>query len=270
MTVCNVGDSRVILGHRVTVHDPTDSREEEKCTIDEEAQIRPRDDHILAIPLTRDQTPYRNDERDRIRLAGGEIRSIDQKDGHVPTHENWGDMVLGEAIDVHGDPPRVWVPNKSYPGCTFTRSLGDSMAEDIGVNADPEIITRDLTVNDEILVIATDGVTEFLTNQEIINMCLASSTPLEACEAVTTASYIKWTEHDRRSDDITIIVCFLSSTFLPTSPDEISNSTYELVNSLDSAYGTEMAALVSKPPSRATMTNPMVSEVYAIGGRASG
>jgi serine/threonine protein phosphatase PrpC len=262
MTVCNVGDSRVILGHRVPVRHHRYSGEEEKCPIDEEAQIISQDGQILAIPLTRDQTPYRKDERDRITLAGGEIRSIDQKDGHVQIDYNWGDMVLGEAIDVHGDPPRVWLPNKSYPGCGFTRSLGDSVAKDIGVNADPEIITRYLTVNDEILVIASDGVTEFLTNQEVINMCSSSFSPLEACEAVTKASHAKWIEHDRRSDDITIIVCFLNSTFIPTTADEIAISTDELVKSLETTYGTEMAASVTKPLAD-VMTDPCVSDVQS-------
>jgi hypothetical protein len=103
------------------------------------------------------------------------------------------------------------------------------MAEMIGVCAEPEIITKDLTVNDEFLVIASDGLFEFLTNQEVINICSASYNPLQACEMLTKASYDKWVEHDTRVDDITLIVCFLSSTFVP-SPDEIGETTDALVH----------------------------------------
>jgi hypothetical protein len=33
--------------------------------------------------------------------------SIDQMEGKEEMHENWGDMVLGEDVDIHGDPPRL-------------------------------------------------------------------------------------------------------------------------------------------------------------------
>jgi serine/threonine protein phosphatase PrpC len=79
MIVCNVGDSRVLLGQRVG-------------------------NEVLPIALTRDQTPYRKDERERVKKEGAQIKSIDQLKGREPYHENWGDMVLGEHIDIQGDP----------------------------------------------------------------------------------------------------------------------------------------------------------------------
>ena len=36
------------------------------------------------------------------------------------------------------DPPLLWVPNTLYPGTAFTRSIGDMLAERIGVVATPE------------------------------------------------------------------------------------------------------------------------------------
>jgi len=62
--------------------------------------------------------------------------------GLEPVHENWGDLNLGEDLDEGGDPPRVWSPNGDYPGTAFSRSLGDSIAEDCGVVAEPEILER--------------------------------------------------------------------------------------------------------------------------------
>ena len=43
--------------------------------------------------------------------------SIDQIEGNVPMHENWGELNLGEDIDEAGDPPRIWSPTGNYPGC---------------------------------------------------------------------------------------------------------------------------------------------------------
>jgi hypothetical protein len=41
----------------------------------------------------------------------------------------------GEDIDEGGDPPRIWSKYGEYPGTAFTRSLGDSIAEELGVFA---------------------------------------------------------------------------------------------------------------------------------------
>ncbi|KAG7352698.1 protein phosphatase 2C [Nitzschia inconspicua] len=244
MTVCHVGDSRVILGHRAATVSAETSLGEEKVEEKVEEEIleksdRPSQGRLVAIPLTRDQTCYRRDERERILNMGGEIKSIDQLHGAAPLHDDWGDFVHGEKVDIHGDPPRVWVPGKQYPGCAFTRSFGDSMGEDIGINAYPEIVTCDVTKRDEILVIASDGVFEFLTNQEVIDICECTDNPLEACEAVTKAAYKRWIQHDSRCDDITVIVCFLDSMYEPT-PDLIGTSTAALFEELPNVYGSPL------------------------------
>lgn len=119
MYVCNVGDSRAIIISKSPVGE--------------------RD---LAVPLSSDQTPYRKDERERVKKYGARVLSMDQIEGVEPIHENWGDLNLGEDIDEGGDPPRVWSPNGDYPGTAFTRSLGDLFAEECGVVAEPEILVR--------------------------------------------------------------------------------------------------------------------------------
>ena len=80
--IANVGDSRVIIGQR-------------------------KGDTLVAFPLSIDQTPYRQDERERCKAAGAVVMSCDQLEGLVPFHENWG-VNLGEELDNGGDPPRVW------------------------------------------------------------------------------------------------------------------------------------------------------------------
>ena len=48
---------------------------------------------------------------------------------------NQSTIIIGEDIDEAGDPPRIWSKYEEYPGTAFTRSLGDSIAEELGVYA---------------------------------------------------------------------------------------------------------------------------------------
>lgn len=74
MFISNVGDSRAII---VSVN---------------------KEGRLLAKPLSNDQTPYRKDERERIKKTGARILSMDQIEGIEPVHENWGDLNLGITI----------------------------------------------------------------------------------------------------------------------------------------------------------------------------
>lgn len=223
MTISNVGDSRVVLGYRVDNNENNDSTtptEEEKKEIGDESDSEQHNNmtnnnqsggKLMAIPLSEDQTPYRKDERDRLKKAGARICSIDQMEGIVPMHEDWGEVDLGIDIDEEGDPPRVWCKDHDYPGTAFSRSLGDTVGEDIGVNAEPEILTKDITKGDEILVIASDGIFEFLTNQRVVDICAECNDPFHACTRLLEESYNQWLNYELRTDDITCIVLFLKN-----------------------------------------------------------
>ena len=89
-----------------------------------------------------------------------------------------------------GAPSRLHA-NQS-PSTAFSRSLGDSVAEALGIIAVPEILTREVAPEDRILVLAWDGVFEFLTNQSVIDICAKFNDPLEACRAVVAESYVLW------------------------------------------------------------------------------
>ncbi|CAM9114477.1 unnamed protein product [Phaeothamnion confervicola] len=135
--------------------------------------------------------------------------SMDQIEGLEPIHENWGDVNLGEELDEGGDPPRIWSPFGEYPGTAFTRSMGDVIAEDLGVFAEPEIIHRKVHPHDKFVVIASDGVFEFLTNQSVADMVNRYADPLDACKKVVQEAYDLWLQYEVRTDDITIICIFL-------------------------------------------------------------
>ncbi|KAL0306035.1 UNVERIFIED_CONTAM: putative protein phosphatase 2C 35 [Sesamum radiatum] len=139
--VANVGDSRAVLA------------------VNEGGKV-------LAQDLSCDQTPFRKDECERVKLCGARVLSVDQVEGlKDPGIQSWGD----EETDGN-DPPRLWVQDGMYPGTAFTRSVGDSMAERIGVIADPEVSTVQLTSSHPFFVVASDGVFEFLSSQTVVDM----------------------------------------------------------------------------------------------------
>jgi serine/threonine protein phosphatase PrpC len=142
--VANCGDSRAVI-----------------------AEKKGKDGDVVAVDLSIDQTPYRVDELERVKLCGARVLTLDQIEGlKNPDVQCWG--TDEEADD--GDPPRLWIPNGMYPGTAFTRSIGDSIAETIGVVANPEIVSFELTPNHPFFVIASDGVFEFLSSQTVVDM----------------------------------------------------------------------------------------------------
>ncbi|OVA11391.1 Protein phosphatase 2C (PP2C)-like domain [Macleaya cordata] len=175
--IANVGDSRAVIAVK------TGNR-------------------VIAEDLSRDQTPFRKDEYERVKFCGARVLTVDQVEGITdPNIQTWGDEETGGS-----DPPRLWVQDGLYPGTAFSRSVGDSTAEKIGVIADPEVSMVQLTPNHMFFVIASDGVFEFLSSQTVVNMVVRHTDPRDACAAITGESYRLWLEHENRTDDITIII----------------------------------------------------------------
>ena len=76
----------------------------------------------------------------------------------------------GSAGMFYG-PLRVWLKNKPVPGLAMTRSIGDMTATSVGVVAEPEIkIIQKLTKADKIFVIASDGLWDRFSNEEIMSI----------------------------------------------------------------------------------------------------
>ncbi|KAG7398629.1 WD repeat-containing protein 63 [Phytophthora boehmeriae] len=180
--VANVGDSRAVI-----------------ATMSE--------GKLVAQPLSVDQTPYRSDERERVKRSGARVLTMDQLEGIAPVHDNWA-ANLNDQVDEDGDPPRIWSPYGAFPGTAFTRSLGDEIAETLGVIGVPEITSLQLTEDDRFVVIASDGVFEFLTSQAVVDMVAQYEDPLEACHKVVAESYRLWLTYELRTDDITVICVY--------------------------------------------------------------
>ncbi|KAL8425258.1 hypothetical protein Efla_002324 [Eimeria flavescens] len=171
--VANVGDSRAILGKEDSSGGP----------------------HApwKAVALTRDHKPELEDEKKRILAAGGRIAAL-QEDG-----EPCG-------------PLRVWLQTEDVPGLAMSRSLGDTLAGSVGVTSVPEVSVFSLSPADKFLLLATDGVWEFISNQEaaaVIEPFIRKKNPQAACEALVSLAQQRWREEEGAADDATCLLLVL-------------------------------------------------------------
>ena len=72
-----------------------------------------------------------------------------------------------EYEDGIDGPPRVWLGHMDIPGLAMSRSLGDTVAHSAGVSSEPELSVIQLEPEDRVVVIASDGLWEFMSNQEV-------------------------------------------------------------------------------------------------------
>lgn len=75
---------------------------------------------------------------------------------------------------------------------------------------------RQLEPSDKYLIIASDGVFEFLTNQMVADECAHHTDPLMACKAVVAQAYHLWLQYEIRTDDITMLAVYLDE--VPAEP----------------------------------------------------
>jgi serine/threonine protein phosphatase PrpC len=107
---------------------------------------------------------------------------------------------------------RIWAPGpEKKPGCEYSRSIGDSFAQTIGVTAEPEIVQLAYHSKDEVFVLASDGVTQFLSDAQIMGIVAQHDDPAEAVEALIREASWAWRDANDASyiDDITATVIFL-------------------------------------------------------------
>ncbi|KAL4445261.1 hypothetical protein ABPG74_022074 [Tetrahymena malaccensis] len=152
-------------------------------------------DKWSVIPLSRDHKPSDSDEAQRIIAENGRIEAFKDQEGKP----------IG--------PTRVWLKNENVPGLAMTRSMGDTVAESVGVTWRPEIIEYELSYNDKILVLASDGVWEFIDNKEIIKMIAPyyQRNDIEgACECLLQEAHLRWTRECNVIDDISFIIIFMN------------------------------------------------------------
>ena len=173
--------------------------------------VKQADGRLVALDLSDDQTPFRKDEIARVRREGAMVMTLDQLEGLKDPHV---DVWVKDPDE--GDPPRIWLPGQMFPGAAFTRSIGDKVAARVGVFAEPEIIIKHITPEIKHIVLASDGIFEFMSSQKVVDFVKRFDDLDEACVALCSESYRLWLENEPRTDDITVIVLELSN--IPDTP----------------------------------------------------
>lgn len=149
---------------------------------------------IQVEQLTRDHKPDEQDEYTRIMEKGGRVEAFKDQNG-----------------DPMG-PARVWVQHEDVPGLAMSRSLGDKVAQSVGVLPDPEILDYTLTPNDQFLLIASDGVWEFMSNVDVARLVypyVEKNAPEAAANVLVKEATKRWKKEEEVIDDITCIIIFL-------------------------------------------------------------
>ena len=144
------------------------------------------------IPLSIDQKPDDPEESKRIIENGGEISQFEED---------------GEK----SGPFRVWKKGEVYPGIAMSRSIGDFIATTLGVIPVPKFIDEKIDKDTKFIVVASDGVWEFLDNQKVADIVMPfykQNDPDGACKALIKESTDWWNQEDIVVDDITVIVVF--------------------------------------------------------------
>jgi len=169
--IANVGDSRITLG----------------CHSSSETS------GLIAQPLSIDHKPDLPEEKERILKSGGRVFAVQYDDG----------------ID---GPPRVWLRNIDVPGLAMSRSLGDVVAHTAGVISEPEIFERTIDPEtDCCLVLATDGLWEFMSDQEVIDIVSLCNEPRLAVDNLINEANRRWMKEEQVIDDTTVCVAFLGN-----------------------------------------------------------
>ena len=133
----------------------------------------PEDGSWLAYDLTTDQKPDDPKERKRIMAAGGLVTNA-----------------------KGGTPARAWRKKGKHRegrGIAMARSIGDHSLGKI-LTAEPVVTTVRLKADDQCIIVASDGVWEFINSQEAVDLVCAQkgAGASAACRALMDEATARW------------------------------------------------------------------------------
>jgi protein phosphatase 2C family protein 2/3 len=154
------------------------------------AHRHPTNYSLSSTDLTLDQNPDLPEEMQRILQAGGFV----------------------SPPPAPGLSARVWLdPNFTQIGLAMARSIGDHAVAPVGVIADPVVTKYQVGPTDEFLILASDGVWEFISSQDAVDIVgeHLDRGATKACQALIEAAAAKWHEEegDYRDDITALVVC---------------------------------------------------------------
>lgn len=147
---------------------------------------------LEAVDLTNDHKPNSESEKRRIVAAGGQVKRIE------------GDI-----------PYRVFIKGKMYPGLAMSRAIGDTLGYQAGIIPEPDINTFQIQPEkDSFILICSDGVWEFISSQEAVDIVAegGSAGAQMSAEKLAREAWRRWIQEEGNVvDDITVQVIYLQS-----------------------------------------------------------
>ncbi|KAK4749789.1 hypothetical protein SAY87_027238 [Trapa incisa] len=146
-------------------------------------------DVLVAIQLSVDMKPDLPREAERIKKCKGRV------------------FALQDEPEV----PRVWLPFDDAPGLAMARAFGDFCLKEYGVISMPEFSHRSLTDRDQFIVIASDGVWDVLTNEEVVEIVASAPTRSSAARILVESAAREWKLKypTSKMDDCAVVCLFL-------------------------------------------------------------
>jgi len=157
------------------------------------------------------------------RVESGELEVVEMSRDHavdVPEEkarlEANGGFVRMEGYDEDGEiiPSRLYTAEGSgTPGLRVSRVLGDLNVKHL-VSCEPEVRHRQLSGEDEFLILASDGVWEFMPNEKVLQVVdkswKAKGRAEDACKSICVQAVLQWRQHEGAyRDDISAFVVHL-------------------------------------------------------------
>lgn len=182
---------------------------------------------LMALQLTIDLKPNLPKEAERIRRFKGRV------------------FALRNEPSVK----RVWLPNLNSPGLAMARSLGDYCLKNFGVISEPVVTYRRLSVRDRFIVLASDGVWDVLSNEQVVQIAASASSRSSAAKAVVEAATCAWKARrpQSRADDCTAVCFFLDDlTTSSASAFKVGNEGAQLRKSLSTVVSLHRRVAIDK------------------------
>ncbi|CAH8390501.1 unnamed protein product [Eruca vesicaria subsp. sativa] len=180
-------------------------------------------DSMVATQLTVDLKPDLPREAERIKQCKGRVF----------------------ALEDEPEVPRVWLPFDNAPGLAMARAFGDFCLKDYGVISVPEFSHRVLTDRDQFIVLASDGVWDVLSNEEVVEVVSSAQSRASAARLVVDSAAREWKLKypTSKMDDCAVVCLFLNGKMDSDSSDYDEQGYYSsatnAVESEESQGGTE-------------------------------
>ncbi|KAK4377607.1 hypothetical protein RND71_003903 [Anisodus tanguticus] len=204
------------------------------CTRDEKNQL-------ISQQLTVDLKPHLPSEYERIKSCQGRVMAMEQEP------------------NVY----RVWMPDEDCPGLAMARAFGDFCLKDYGLISVPEVYYRKLTESDEFVVLATDGLWDVLSNDEVIRIVATTRKRSLAARTLVESAVRAWKyKYPRAKVDDCGVVCLFFKRQKPLLTKSMSEVTQLSFNHAELANDQNYPDITKTDDGLDTLLNYQVKEGY--------